>query len=73
MVGNLMMSVEFATLVFLKIKVFWNKSYGVITSVYNVTKKNISNRSTYIVDMVMRPKFGSSSILLREVLKTSIL
>ena len=54
----------------LKIKVFWNKDYYVIISVHDVTKKILSRDSDYIVDAVMWPKFGSSSISMREVIIT---
>ena len=40
MVVTLMMSAKLATLGLLKIKVFWNKGYDVIISVYGITKKN---------------------------------
>ena len=53
MVSILMMSAKLATPDLLKIKVFSNKSYEVITSVLNVTKKNLSLDSSYIVDVVM--------------------
>ena len=39
MVAVLMMSAKMATLGLFKIKVFWNKGYDVITSVYDVTNK----------------------------------
>ena len=68
----LMMSAKIVTLGFLKKKVFWNKGYDVITSVYDVTRKILSRDSDYIVDLVMWPKFGNSSISVREVI-TSIL
>ena len=67
----LMMSAKIVTLGFLKKKVFWNKGYDVITSVYDVTRKILSRDSDYIVDLVMWPKFGNSSISVREVI-TSI-
>ena len=37
-----------------------------------VTNKILSRDSNYIVDLVMSPKFGNSSISLREVIITSI-
>ena len=40
-----------------KVKVFWNKGYYVIYSVYDVTNKILSNDSNYIVDVVTWPKF----------------
>ena len=73
MVAILMMSAKMATLGLLKIKVFWNKGYDVIISVHDVTNKILSRDSNYIVDVVMWPKFGNSSISIREVIITSIL
>ena len=57
----------------LKVKVFWNKGYYVIYSVFDVTNKILSHDSNYIKDVVMWPKFGNSSICRREVIITSIL
>ena len=59
MVEFLMMSAKLATLGLLKIKVFWNKGYEVITSVSDVTNEILSRDSDYIVDLVMWPKFGN--------------
>ena len=73
MVEFLMMSAKLATLGLLKIKVFWNKGYGVISSVCDATKKVLSRDSNYIVDVVMWPKFGNSNISMREVIITSSL
>ena len=73
MVAILMMSAKMATSGLLKIKVFWNKDYDVITSVNDVINKFLSHDSKYIVDVVMWPKFGNSSIYIREVIITSIL
>ena len=73
MVTILMMSAKMATLGLLKIKVFWNKGYDVITPVCDVTNKILSHDSNYIVDVVMWPKFGNSTISMREVIITSIL
>ena len=67
MVAIGMMSAKMATLGLLKIKVFWNKGYDVIISVHDVTNKILSRNSNYIVDVVMWPKFGNSSIYMREV------
>ena len=53
MVTILMISAKMATLDFLKIKVFLNKGYDVITSVHDVTNKILSNESNYIVGVVM--------------------
>ena len=73
MVTILMMSAKMATPGLLKIKVFWNKGYDVIISVHDVTNKILSRDSNYIVDVIMWPKFGNSSISMREVIITSIL
>ena len=68
-----MMSAKLATLDLLKIKVFWNKGYDVITSVCDIINKILSCDSNYIADVVMWPKFGKSNISMREVIVTSIL
>ena len=73
MVTVLMMSAKMATLGLLKIKVLWNKGDDVIISLHDVTKKILSRDSNYIIDVVMRPKFGNSSIFMREIITTSIL
>ena len=73
MVAILMMSAKLATLGLLKIKVFWNKGYDVIIYVYEVTNQILSRDSNCIVDVVMLPTFGNSSIYTREVIITSIL
>ena len=57
----------------LKIKVYWNKDYDFIISVHDVINKILSRDSNYIADLVMWPKFGNSSISVREVIITSIL
>ena len=69
----LMMSAKMATPGLLKIKVFWNRGYDVIISVHDVTNKILSRDSNYIVDEVKWPKFGNSSISMREYIITSIL
>ena len=53
MVIILMMSAKRTTLSLLKIKVFKNKSYDVIISVYDVINKNLSRVSNFIVDVVV--------------------
>ena len=73
MVAILMMSAKLATLGPLKIKTFWNKGYDLIIYVYEVTNQILSRDSNCIVDVVMLPKFGNSSIYTREVIITSIL
>ena len=68
-----MMSAKMATPGLLKITVFWNKGYDVIIPVDNVTNKVLSRDSNHIVDVFMWPKFGNSSISMREIITTSIL
>ena len=68
-----MMSAKVATPGFLKIKSYWNKGYDVIISVYEVTTTILFCGSNYIVNAVMLPKFGNSSISMREVIITTIL
>ena len=59
MVTILMMSAEMAMLGLLKIKLFWNKGYDVISYVHDVINKILSRDSNYIVDLVMWSKFGN--------------
>ena len=68
-----MMSAKVATPGFLKIKSYWNKGYDVIISVYEVTNTILLCGSNYIVNAVMLPKFGNSSISMTEVIITTIL
>ena len=53
MVKILMMSAKMATQALLKMKIFWNKGYYIIYSVYDVTNKILSYESNYIVDVVL--------------------
>ena len=73
MVTILMMSAKFATPDLLEIKIFRDNGYDVIVLDCDVNSKILSCDSKYIVDLVMWPKFGSSSISIREVIRTSIL
>ena len=66
------MSAKLATLGLLRIKVFWNEVDDVIISDYDVTNKILARELNYIVDVVMWPKFGSSSSSIRENFITSI-
>ena len=66
-----MMSAKFATPDLFKLNIFRNKGYEVIIPDYDVINKIFSSDSNYIVDVVMRPKFGNSSISMREVIITS--
>ena len=72
MVIILMMSTKMAVLGLLKMKLFWNKGYNVIISDHDAINKILSRDWNYIVGVVMWPKFGSSSISMREVMITSI-
>ena len=67
------MSAKMTTLGLLRLKAFKNKGYNVKISVYDVNKKILSRDSKYVVNVVMWPKFGSSSISLGEVIITSII
>ena len=53
MVVILMKSANMATVGLLKIKVFWNKIYGLISYVHDVTNQILSHESNYTVDVVM--------------------
>ena len=53
-----------------KIKVFWKKVDDVIIFVKEVANKTLSRDSNYIMDVVTWPKFGNSSISMREVIIT---
>ena len=68
-----MMSAKIATPGLLKITIFWNKGYDIIIPVNDVTNQMLSPDSHYIVDSFMWPKFGNSSVSMREVTTTSIL
>ena len=67
------MSAKMATPGLLKTTVFWNNGYDVIISVDDVTNKILSRDSNYIVDLFIWPKFGNSSISMKEVITISIL
>ena len=73
MVTILMMLAKMANPGLRKIKVFWKKGYGAIIFVNDVTSKSLSRDSNYIVDVVIWPKFGNSSISVREFIITSSL
>ena len=68
-----MMSTKLAVLGLLKLKIVLNKSYGVITSFYDITSNILWRDSNYTVDVVMCLKSDNSSIFMREVIATSIL
>ena len=66
-----MMSAKVATLECLKLTVFQNAAYDLIIPVDEVTTKILSLDWNYVVDVFMWPRFGNSSISMREVIKTS--
>ena len=70
---TLTMSSKMATPDLLKITIFWNKGYDIIFPDDDVTRKILSHDSNHIIDMLMWPKCGKSSISMREVITTSIL
>ena len=72
MVTILMMPAKLATLGLLSIRLFENKSYCVIITVHDVSNRVLSRESNHIVDMVMWPKSGNSSMSMTEVIITSI-
>ena len=69
----LMMSAKLVTPGLFKIKIFRNKGYDDMIPDYDATSNISLPDSNYIVDVVMWPKFGNSSISMREVIITSIL
>ena len=73
MANIFMMSAKMATPGLLKIKIFWKKAYYVIIFVHDVTNTILSRDSNYNVNVIMWPKFGYSSISVREVIIYSIL
>ena len=62
-----------ATLSLLKTKVFRNKGYDLIISVYDVINQNLLRDSNFIVEVVMSPTFGNSRTSMREVIISSTL
>ena len=73
MVTILIISTKLTTPGLLKIMIFRNKDYEVKIRDYDVNNKIVSHYSNDIVDVVMWPKFGNSSISMRELIITSIL
>ena len=72
MVTILMMSAKMVTLGLLKIKLIWNNCYDVIIFVYGVINNILPCDSNDILYGIIWPKFGNSSISMREVIVTSI-
>ena len=71
MVTTLMLMAKMAIPGLRKIKIFWKKGYDIIISVNDITNKILLCDSNYIVDVVMWPKFGNSSISMREFIIAS--
>ena len=69
----LMISAKMATPGLRKIKIFWKEGYDVIIFVNDVTNEILSSDLDYTVNLVTWPKFGNSSISLREVIIISSL
>ena len=67
-----LMSAKLATPGLLKIKIFQNESYDDIIPDYDVTNKILSRWLKLYCDVVVWPKFGNSSISMREVIIMSI-
>ena len=65
MVKILMMSAQMAALGFLKMKIFWNRCYEIITYAHDVTNKVLLQVLKYIVNVVMWPRLGNSSIFMK--------
>ena len=68
MLAIFMMPVKLATVGLPQINIFWNRGFDLITSVYGVTNEILSLYLNYIVDVIMRPKFGNPNISMREVI-----
>ena len=61
MVKILMMSAIMATLGLLEIKLFWNKSYDVITSVHELT-----NKILYLIQIILQRWFRNRNLVTLE-------
>ena len=69
-----MMSSKMAIPGLLKITVFRNKGYKVITTrVDDLTNKILSPDWNYIVDVFMLPNFGNSGVSMREIPQTNFI
>ena len=62
-----MIPAELATPDLLKTKVFWNEGSDIMISIHDGKIKILSSSSDYVVNMVMWPSFGYSSIFMRDV------
>ena len=72
LVAILMMSAKLVTLGLFKVKILWNEGYVVKVFVHCATNKILSCDSIYNVDVVFWPKFGNSSISMKELIITLI-
>ena len=57
----------------LKIKVFWNKGYDIIISVYGVINNFLSHDSNHTADVVIWLRFGNTCISAKDFIITLIL
>ena len=77
MVAFLKISAKLTILRLFRTNVFSNKDYDVKTSVYDVKNKILGHASHCILGVVVRSKFGNSSIFFfsnsRQVIITTIL
>ena len=71
--ANFMMSAKIATLGLLKVNIFFKRVYDIIIFVHDATNEILSYDSNYIVDAVMWPKVGNSSIFMTKVVIILIL
>ena len=67
---KILISAKIATIYLLQINIVWNKSHDAKISVYDVNNKTLSRESNYILDVVIWPKFGNSSISMIEILSS---
>ena len=75
MIIIMVMSAKMVTLGFFRIKVCWNKGYGVIISAHDVPTKFYDVTHIFFdffVNVVMCPKISNCSTSMREVIKTSV-
>ena len=71
MVTTLMVTAIMASLGYSTLKIYFE--IKIMTSFHDVTNKNLSRNSYHLVDLVMRLKFGNSTISKGQVIITSIL
>ena len=73
MIAILIILSKSVTLGLLRIKILWNKGYDIMILIYRGIKKIVWPESNNIMNVVMWPKFGKSSISIREVIIALIL